>query len=117
MLRATAVVCVLVSLAVALASAQSLPNITAGYECNTGCTSCAAHGEMIQGGCTYVPPAKSYVIYTCMENNTKVQLEVFGPLEFMCSKNDPLHLTLTYPTETCVSPPAGGLTIYHCPNE
>lgn len=90
-------------------------NITAGYECNSDCTQCNATGSMIQGGCTWVPPAKMYVMYTCIENNTMVQLEAFGPLKFMCSSSDPLHLTYKYPVNQCVAPPAGGNTIYHCP--
>lgn len=90
-------------------------NITAGFECNSDCTQCNATGAMVPGGCTWVPPASMYVMYTCIENNTMIQLEAFGPLKFMCSSSDPLHLTYKYAVNQCVLPPAGGYTIYHCP--
>jgi hypothetical protein len=97
-------------------SSAAAANITAGYECNADCTQCNATGSMIQGGCTWVPPAHMYVMYTCINGNTQVQLEAFGPLKFMCSSSDPLHLTYKYNVNTCVLPPAGGYTIYRCPS-
>ncbi|CUF40180.1 membrane-associated protein, putative [Bodo saltans] len=100
----------------ASSSSSGLANITAGYECNADCSQCNSTGTMVQGGCTWVPPASMYVMYTCINGNTQVQLEAFGPLKFMCSSSDPLHLTYKYNVNTCVLPPAGGYTIYHCPS-
>jgi hypothetical protein len=94
---------------------STLANISAVYECNANCTEGCVPASIPQGACFYVPPAHSYIIYTCINNNTEVELKVFGPLSFMCSEEDPLHLTFTYQTETCVLPKAGGYTRYHCP--
>lgn len=122
----TTVACVVLLLAVVSAtdvsgtrykSVAGGTNITAGFECNSDCTVCNSTGEMVPGGCTWVPPALSYIIYSCNENRTQIQLLVFGPLHVMCSPNDPVHVTLHYPVNQCVHPPAGGYTIYHCPTD
>ena len=103
-------------LAATAARGQSnLPNITAAYECDSNCTAASCVPASIpQNTCFYVAPAKSYVVYECINNNTEVRLKAYGPLKFMCSPHDPLHLTFTYPVDTCVLPKAGGYTKYHC---
>ena len=94
----------------------ALPNITAKYECNSNCTEGCVPASIPQGVCFWVPPAESYVIYQCINDNTQVELKAFGPLSFMCSESDPLHLTFQYAADTCVLPKAGGYTQYHCPS-
>lgn len=99
------------------ANRASLSNISAIYECNDNCTVGCVPASLPQGQCVYVPPAHSYVIYRCINNSTQVQLKVYGPFEFLCSNDNPLHLTFTYDVDTCVLPKAGGYTQYHCPDE
>lgn len=97
--------------------AAAMGNISARYECNSNCTADCTTASIPQDSCFFVPPAHSYIRYTCMDNGTKVHLEVYGPFKSLCNDRSKLHLSLTYPSQTCVLPlaKAGGYTEYHCP--
>jgi hypothetical protein len=94
-------------------------NISAIFHCSN--SSCDDQGcvsaQLVQNACTYVDVADSYIIYSCINGGTQVQLEVFGPLHFACTPKNPLHITKTFPTDECVLPnQAGGWTVYNCGN-